>query len=42
MENCRKLNLLFDEMLEDIKYSKIIAFTRTLYQNEELKKETMV
>ncbi len=39
MENYRRMNLLFDEMFEDVKYSKIIAFTRTLYEKQ--KKETI-
>ncbi len=30
----RRLNRLFDEMLEDIKYSKIAAFTKVLYQDK--------
>ncbi len=41
MKSDRRLNMLFDEMLEDVKYSKIAAFTRTLYQIEARKKETI-
>ncbi len=41
MKMDRRLNQLFDEMLEDIKYSKIAAFARTLHQKEARKKETI-
>lgn len=41
MNSYRRLNAVFDEMIEDVKYSKIAAFTKTIQKREERKKETV-
>lgn len=33
--------MIFDEMLEDIRYSKLAAFTQIFYMRKHVKKETM-
>lgn len=33
--------MIFDEMLEDLRYSKIAAFTKIFYMRKHAKKETM-
>lgn len=41
MDNYRRINSIFDSMIEDVKYSKIAAFTKTFQTLEEGKKETV-
>lgn len=37
MNNYRRMNVLFDQMMEDVTYSKIAAFARTLHVRETVK-----
>lgn len=39
MNNYRRMNVLFDEMMEDVTYSKIAAFTGTLHMREIIGKK---
>ena len=40
MNSYRRLNMMYDEMMNDLKYSKIAAFTKSLQTKEAREKET--
>ncbi len=42
MNDIKRLNRMYDEMMNDLKYSKIAAFTKQLQTKEIAKKETML
>ena len=41
MNTYRRLNMMYDEMMNDLKYSKIAAFTKNLHTKESKEKETL-